>query len=144
MNLTRASALATFAVVHLVESKESRLQGKEIAAALETPTDYLLKILQGLVRARLLTSLRGPNGGFELSRDPDEITLLEIVEAIDGPVLGNPRIPPVAGKQKARSVVETAFQETSNFAIALLSRTRISDLVEKPARARPRIVRKSS
>jgi Rrf2 family protein len=50
------------------------------------PVEYLRKVLQRLTRARLIASERGRGGGFRLARAPERITLLHIVEAIEGPV----------------------------------------------------------
>jgi len=57
---------------------------KEIAEERDIPKHFLSKILQQLVRQKLLCSMKGPHGGFRLSRDPATITLIDIVEAIDG------------------------------------------------------------
>lgn len=57
---------------------------KEIASVLELSPYFLGKILQTLVKAGILESYRGPNGGFVLGRPAEEISLLEVVEAIDG------------------------------------------------------------
>lgn len=130
MKLTRASALATFAVIHLGEAPTVRVQGREIAKALDTPSDYLLKILQQLVKGGILQSSRGPTGGFELARPADQITLLEIVVAIDGPVDGRVAVSDIPGKHKAKQELELAFSQSAGFAKALLGRTRISDLLD--------------
>jgi Rrf2 family protein len=58
---------------------------KHLAAFYDLPTAYLNKQLQALTRAGILTSVSGPKGGFQLARDPRNITLLDIVVAIDGP-----------------------------------------------------------
>jgi Rrf2 family protein len=55
-----------------------------LAAFFELPAAYLNKQLQALVRAGILTSTSGPRGGFRLARDPDRITLLDIVTAVEG------------------------------------------------------------
>ena len=55
-----------------------------LAAYYDLPAPYLAKQLQALVRAGLLTATTGPRGGFRLARPPGEITLLELVEAVDG------------------------------------------------------------
>lgn len=55
------------------------------------PTRYLEQIFQRLRRAKLVNGKRGPGGGYVLSRDPAEITLREIIEAVEGPVGGDPR-----------------------------------------------------
>lgn len=57
---------------------------KEIAEQRDIPKHFLSKILQQLVKEKLLCSMKGPHGGFRLSRDPATITLIDIVEAIDG------------------------------------------------------------
>jgi Rrf2 family protein len=56
----------------------------ELAAAFEIPAPYLNKQLQALVRAGILTSTRGKRGGFALARPLDRITLLDVVDAIEG------------------------------------------------------------
>ena len=58
---------------------------KRLAAFYDLPTAYLNKQLQALTRAGILSSVSGPKGGFQLARDPRNITLLDIVVAIDGP-----------------------------------------------------------
>jgi Rrf2 family protein len=57
---------------------------KRLAAFYDLPTAYLNKQLQALTRAGILSSVSGPKGGFQLARDPRDITLLDIVIAIDG------------------------------------------------------------
>src|SRR5690606_29875681 len=56
-----------------------------LAAKFNLPAAYLNKSLQALVRAGILASTAGPRGGFRLVRPPSEITLLEVVDAIEGP-----------------------------------------------------------
>jgi Rrf2 family protein len=57
---------------------------KQLAAYYDLPAPYLAKQLQALVRAGLLTATTGPRGGFRLARPAAEITLLQLVEAVDG------------------------------------------------------------
>jgi len=56
----------------------------EIAEAEDMPRPFTSKILRDLVRAGLLTSSRGPGGGYALARDPEDVSLLEIQQIIDG------------------------------------------------------------
>ena len=58
---------------------------KDLASKLELPAPYLAKILQGLVQAGLLESVRGPKGGFRPTRPSDGITVGEVVAAMEGP-----------------------------------------------------------
>jgi Rrf2 family protein len=67
-----------------------------IAAQTKVPQGYLSKILRDLVVAELVTSQRGPNGGFSLARDAGEMSMLDVINAVD-PIqrikkcpLGNP------------------------------------------------------
>lgn len=56
----------------------------QLAAHYDVPVAYLAKQLQALVRAGILAASTGPRGGFRLARPADRITLLDIVEAVDG------------------------------------------------------------
>jgi len=60
------------------------LPTKALAEYYELSETYLSKHLQALTNARIIESLSGPRGGYRLMRSPEEITLLEVVEAIDG------------------------------------------------------------
>src|SRR5512143_547580 len=53
------------------------------------PKSFLAKVLQRLVRSHILTSMRGVNGGFRLAKKPSEISLLTILEAVQGPAAIN-------------------------------------------------------
>ncbi|MGD0340807.1 MAG: Rrf2 family transcriptional regulator [Bacteroidales bacterium] len=57
---------------------------KTISKALALPTPYLAKILQQLAKHKILRSAKGPHGGFSMLRDPGKVTLLDIIEIIDG------------------------------------------------------------
>jgi Rrf2 family protein len=57
---------------------------KEISGDLGLPAPFLAKILQQLAKHKILSSTKGPNGGFSLLKKPESITLLEIVKIIDG------------------------------------------------------------
>src|SRR5207248_1053531 len=89
MKLTRASNYALHAVAFLAGQKHNRpVASHHIAAARGIPDRFLLKVLKPLVSARVLLSLRGPNGGYRLARNAEEISLLDVLEAVDGPVRG--------------------------------------------------------
>ena len=63
---------------------DSKIGIKEIADKLELPTHYLGKILQQLSKHKIIQSIKGPNGGFYLSRESQEVKIIEIIEVIDG------------------------------------------------------------
>ena len=65
-------------------SKDGYVQALSISKEYNIPLDYLLKIMLQLNRANILDSKRGPNGGYCLARPAKEITLYDIIEAVDG------------------------------------------------------------
>jgi Rrf2 family protein len=131
MRLGRAVSYAVLATVHLAENANGRpIQGRDIAAACGLPAGHLLKILQQLVRAQILSSERGPAGGFVLRKPPNEITLLEIVEAIDGPITGDLPLRQVSpAKESARARLEQTCREVAQHARTMLAQTVVSELV---------------
>jgi Rrf2 family protein len=89
MKLTRASSYALHALAHMAASGEDRpVASHHIARARGIPELFLLKILKPLVSARILSSVKGPNGGYRLARPAAKISVLDIVEAVDGPIRG--------------------------------------------------------
>src|SRR3954463_13493229 len=89
MKLTRASSYALHAVEYMAARGEDRPGASHhIAEARGIPERFLLKVLKPLVSARLLYSVKGPNGGYRLAKPASKISLLEVVEAVDGPIRG--------------------------------------------------------
>jgi Rrf2 family protein len=89
MKLTRASNYALHALEYMAaRGLDTPVPSHHIARARGIPEGFLLKLLKPLVSARVLRSLKGPNGGYRLARPASKITLLEVVEAVDGPIRG--------------------------------------------------------
>jgi Rrf2 family transcriptional regulator, iron-sulfur cluster assembly transcription factor len=57
---------------------------KQISTDLDLPTPFLAKILQQLAKKKILSSSKGPHGGFSLLKDPKKILLIDIIKSIDG------------------------------------------------------------
>lgn len=90
MQITRQADYAVRAVLYLAErGQAARIPTAEIGRAQHIPVTFLAKIVAQLSAAGILRSKRGAHGGIALGRPADEISLLEIVEAIDGPLLLN-------------------------------------------------------
>jgi Rrf2 family protein len=87
MQITRQADYAVRAVLHLARSGNSeRAATSTIAKEQNIPPSFLAKIISQLSIAGLLHTSRGARGGVTLAREAKEITLLEVVEAIDGPI----------------------------------------------------------
>ncbi len=71
------------AIAFLADQEEIPRPNPMIAQATKVPPAYLAKVLRQLVEARLLKGQRGPNGGFLIARNPETITLWEILEAVE-------------------------------------------------------------
>lgn len=86
LKISDAASIGIHAMLLIANNKGLHTSAKDIAIQLSVSENHLAKILQRLVKAGMITSTRGPKGGFQLTKDSKEITLLEIYEAIDGPL----------------------------------------------------------
>jgi Rrf2 family protein len=89
MQITRETDYAIRCVYYLSGKKGGVTMVDEISKEMKIPNSFLAKILQKLGKASLVKSKRGVKGGFELARPPQEISLLEVIEAVQGPVAMN-------------------------------------------------------
>ena len=87
MQITRQADYAVRAVLHLARmGNTERAATSTVAKEQNIPPSFLAKIISQLSIAGLLHTSRGARGGVTLAREPKDITLLEVVEAIDGPI----------------------------------------------------------
>ena len=89
MQITRQADYAVRAVLYLARLGEQRAATSAVAKDQNIPPSFLAKIISQLSIAGLVHTSRGARGGVTLARTPREISLLEVVEAIDGPILLN-------------------------------------------------------
>lgn len=87
MKLSRTVAYAVQAALQLAQSDPKvPVPCSQLAANGQMPERFLLQILRNLVTHGILQSTRGVDGGYSLERSPDRITLLDVIEAIEGPL----------------------------------------------------------
>jgi Rrf2 family protein len=90
MQITRQADYAIRAVRYLAKQGTSqRVATSTVAREMKIPASFLAKIISQLSIAGLLHTSRGARGGVSLAREPKEISVLDVVEAIDGPILLN-------------------------------------------------------
>jgi Rrf2 family protein len=83
--LSDAVLIGMHSMVLIADSKE-QLNADKIAERLEASRHHVAKVLQRLVKSNLLTSQRGPTGGFELNKKPQDISLYDIFVCIEGEI----------------------------------------------------------
>ena len=132
MKLTRASSYALHAVAYMADQENNEpVASHVIAKARKIPERFLLKVLKPLVSARVLSSIKGPNGGYRLAKSANEITLLEVLEAVDGPIRG---LAPLSGEKKNGNLntrLESICKESADQIRKHLGSVKISQLVGK-------------
>ena len=90
MRLTKAGDYAMRGLIYLARQPQGNVVlVSEIAQAMHVPESFLAKIFQSLAKVGLVRSHRGYRGGYSLNRPADAITLLEVVECVEGPIILN-------------------------------------------------------
>ncbi len=128
---TTISAIRTLTYLGLHAGDKVPLSPRYLAEELgESPT-YLAKVVRHLVKVGILRASRGVAGGVVLSKAPEQVTLLAIVEACQGAVLAN--FCEDAGRLSQTCAFHRAAVELHEAIMGVLSRWTLADLVRKPA-----------
>ncbi len=133
MNISSRCEYGCRAIVELAlhVSSETPLTSEAIAEARRIPEKFLVHILLQLKRAGLVRSIRGARGGYMLAKAPDEISLLDIVEAIDGPVLH-----PLPLSDSESPNMAAAWADIARDVEGILRRTTIRHVIDRAAGAK--------
>jgi len=132
MKLSRTVAYALQATMQLAESASNApVPCSRIASKGEMPERFLLQVLRSLVNHGVLRSTRGVDGGYMLVRSANEISLLEVIEAIDGPL--DSKLPVELGDDvESQKNLQQALKEVTEVARKQLGAIKISQLVKPP------------
>ncbi len=132
MKLTRASSYALHALVFMSAQKPDHpVASHQIAKARGIPERFLLKVLKPLVSLRILYSVKGPNGGYRLVRPAGDISMLEVIEAVDGPIRGQAPLAQTEGDETLDRRLEAICNQTAEGLRKHLQRIKISELASK-------------
>lgn len=134
MNITQESDYAIRATLIIAQTGENnRIEAKKIAEEGCIPLRFLLKLLRKLTQSRIVISYRGINGGYTLGRSPKEITLKDIIEAIEGPIRINKCLENIHNcnaNKLGKCSVHDEFQRIQNILIDELSSKNIAGILE--------------
>ena len=121
LSITTKSPYAVRALVELAKAGDAGpVPIGELARRRDIPVQFLEQLFAVLRRSGILKSQRGVKGGYSFARPPGEVTVLEVVELLDGPVGGG---------------AEGIFSEAAAATRAVLAKATISELLEREARA---------
>ena len=130
MKLSRTASYALQAVLQLARSDASGspIPCSRLAADGKMPERFLLQILRSLVTHGILGSTRGVVGGYCLERSPEEISVLDVIEAVDGPVV--PSLPVHEGlSEEANNKLKCVLASVTELARRELAATKLSHLL---------------
>jgi len=132
--LSNTSKYAIRAVIYLAlnAGEEKKIGIKQISKDLNIPTPFLGKILQTLAKQKLLSSTKGPHGGFGLGKSAEEITLIDIVDIIDGQDIFNKcliRLEDCNSKEPCS--MHDKYVDIRKSLMALFKKEKISELVDE-------------
>lgn len=134
LRLTNAGDYAIRSMIFIASLPEDAVVLRsEICESQKIPSSFMAKILRSLVRAQLLRSTRGVNGGFSLAKNPAEITLLDVLEAIEGPLSLTDCVPtPEECAHSANCPANTVWAKVQDSIKKILNGTTLEDLVSAP------------
>jgi len=118
MQVTRAADYAVRVMVHMAGLPPgTRVQRHALVELSDAPETFLSKVLQRLVISGLLISQRGSGGGFELAVPADAVSLLRVIESVDGPILLNTCVEGARGCDRKTSCAVRSVWEDAQAAL---------------------------
>jgi Rrf2 family protein len=131
MRVAKSTGYALLAVGYIARKQgaEGVVLAQAVSKKYGIPLEYLLKILQQLVRANVLRSKRGPRGGFWLAKATNKITMLEVIEAVDGPLTGELNLTKQARNDKYGAKVEQTYNRAISQARNVCQKAKLATLL---------------
>jgi len=128
LHISGSASLAIHAMSYIAAKPDTLISAKDISSALRASEAHLHKVLQRLVKTKIVKSSRGPKGGFALRKPLEEIRLLDIIQAIEGPF--NPddclfETPVCRGR---RCIFRDVVRRVNDQVMDYLARTKLSEL----------------
>ena len=145
LRLSKKADYALMAMKHLALRHDAggSSSAREIAETYEIPLELLAKVLQRLVRARLLVSVQGTRGGYRLGRSPLTIPVADVIQAVDGPVTVTACSPDDHRcEQYTKCSIRDPLWKIRGQIVEMLNTLSIADLTTEPEPVQPVTVSK--
>jgi len=128
LKISEATTIALHVATILAETPQKKYTAKELAKTISASEAHLVKVMQRLNKYGLVKAERGPKGGFMLDKAPEDISLLEVYEAIEGPITETKCLlgTPICGEKGCLlgDLIKNVHKSFSDY----MSRTKLSDL----------------
>ncbi|PKQ29427.1 MAG: Rrf2 family transcriptional regulator [Actinobacteria bacterium HGW-Actinobacteria-10] len=134
MRLSARSEYGLLALIDMASAQDGRpLVTRDLAESRGIPSAFLEQLLADLRRAGLVRATRGPHGGFALARTAEEITALEIIEALEGPIAPSVCAPDACGREEGCAAA-SVWGDVSGAVRGALSGFTLARLAEEQTR----------
>jgi Rrf2 family protein len=131
MRLSKTTSYTIHALVYMARQQDDQPLASHVAAREQgLPAVYLARGFQLLVAVGILKSVQGPNGGYRLAKAPKDITLLEIIEAVDGPIQSQ-GVFEEGSRSTLGKKLQAVCDQVNEEARRQLGKVRLSDLAGK-------------
>lgn len=128
MKISRSTQYGLIALCYIAQ-QGGLVMSQEISKKYNIPLEYLLKILNQLARAGILRSKRGPRGGFKLGKQASEMSLLDVIEAVDGPMRSNLEIADITKNEPFAIKLEKSIKDVLGVATSSYFSISLSDIL---------------
>jgi Rrf2 family protein len=130
MKLSKSISYGIVALEYIAKHQDgSLILSDDISKRYGIPLEYLFKILQQFVKAGILHSKRGPGGGYSLAKPLKKVSMLDVIEAVEGPMKRNLKIAVLAPKEKFGPKAEAAIDKAYGQAKVVFDKTKMSDVL---------------
>jgi Rrf2 family protein len=131
MKVSRSTGYALVSTAYIAQnSQDGPVMASLISEQYDIPPQYLLKILLQLTKSNVLRGKRGAKGGFSLARPAKDITLLEIIEAIDGPMFSYSQMAEQTNNEPFALKIEKVCDSVNDKAREQYSKAKLSEMIK--------------
>lgn len=130
LKLSKMADYGTVVMTAMIRDAKRSRSAPEIAATIQLPVPTVSKILKILARGGLVVSLRGAKGGYLLARSPGQISLVDIIHAMDGPIgMTECSVTPGLCAQEAGCAVRANWQRINQAVLGVLQNITLAEMI---------------